>query len=90
MIKSLSGGNVMNPMAGLGALHRRLVFDRRVSVLAAKLAGSNPEAMAMLKQVMWQGTESWDKLLTERAGMSGKLVLSDFTINAINKFKQKS
>ena len=54
------------------------------------LASSNPEDMEMLKKEMWKGTENWDQLLIERAGMSGKLVLSDFTINAINKFKQKS
>jgi methylglutaconyl-CoA hydratase len=54
-----------------------------------KLATSNPEAMAMLKSVFWQGTEHWDTLLVDRAGMSGKLVLSDFTVNAINAFKQK-
>jgi methylglutaconyl-CoA hydratase len=44
--------------------------------------------MRMLKQVFWQGTENWDTLLMERAGMSGTLVLSDFTINAINSFKK--
>jgi methylglutaconyl-CoA hydratase len=38
---------------------------------------------------MWEGCENWDSLLIERAGMSGKLVLSEFTINAINKFKSK-
>jgi methylglutaconyl-CoA hydratase len=64
-------------------------MDKGIEVLAAKLAGSNPEAMAMLKKVIWQGTDHWDQLLTERAGMSGKLVLSEFTINAINKFKGK-
>jgi methylglutaconyl-CoA hydratase len=56
--------------------------------LAQKLAKSNPEAMKLLKQVFWQGTENWDELLLERAGMSGTLVLSDFTINAINSFKK--
>lgn len=65
-------------------------MDKGIETLAGKLAGSNPEAMAMLKKVMWEGTENWDELLIERAGMSGKLVLSDFTINAINKFKQKA
>jgi methylglutaconyl-CoA hydratase len=65
-------------------------MDKKISDLAGKLSHSNPEAMAMLKKVMWEGTEDWDKLLPERAGMSGKLVLSDFTVNAINKFKQKS
>jgi methylglutaconyl-CoA hydratase len=42
----------------------------------------------MLKKVFWKGTDDWDELLIERAGMSGKLVLSDFTINAINSFKK--
>jgi methylglutaconyl-CoA hydratase len=64
-------------------------MDTAIESLASKLASSNPEAMAMLKKVMWEGTENWDQLLIERAGMSGKLVLSEFTINAINKFKSK-
>jgi methylglutaconyl-CoA hydratase len=64
-------------------------MDKGIELLSGKLANSNPEAMAMLKKVMWQGTENWDTLLIERAGMSGKLVLSEFTINAINKFKGK-
>jgi methylglutaconyl-CoA hydratase len=65
-------------------------MDKAIDALATKLASSNPEAMAMLKKIMWQGTENWDQLLLERAAMSGKLVLSEFTINAINKFKQKA
>jgi methylglutaconyl-CoA hydratase len=64
-------------------------MDTAVCALAEKLAASNPEAMMMLKKIMWEGTENWDTLLLERAEMSGKLVLSDFTINAINKFKTK-
>ena len=64
-------------------------MDKGIDVLATKLATSNPGAMSMLKKVMWQGTENWDTLLVERAGMSGTLVLSEFTINAINKFKGK-
>ncbi|MEO6902607.1 MAG: enoyl-CoA hydratase/isomerase family protein [Bacteroidia bacterium] len=60
-----------------------------VSELALKLSTSNPEAMAMLKNIFWKGTEHWDNLLIERAEMSGKLVLSDFTVNAIEKFKTK-
>ncbi len=65
-------------------------MDKGIETLAAKLATSNPEAMSMLKKVMWEGTEHWDQLLIERAGMSGTLVLSEFTINAINKFKAKA
>jgi len=65
-------------------------MDKGIEILAGKLAASNPEAMMMLKKVMWEGTENWDTLLIERAGMSGTLVLSEFTVNAINKFKQKA
>lgn len=64
-------------------------MDSAIAELADKLAGSNPEAMMLLKRVFWEGTENWDSLLSERAAMSGKLVLSDFTKNAINKFKKK-
>ena len=64
-------------------------MDEAIDVLANKLAQSNPEAMSMLKKVFWEGTEHWDTLLSERAAMSGKLVLSDFTRNAINAFKKK-
>lgn len=62
-------------------------LDEAVDALANKLAKSNPEAMGMLKNIFWQGTDNWDELLEKRAEMSGKLVLSDFTVNAINKFK---
>lgn len=64
-------------------------MDKAINVLAEKLAASNPEAMSELKKIFWQGTENWNTLLTERAGISGRLVLSDFTRNAINQFKAK-
>lgn len=64
-------------------------MDEAVQVLANKLANSNPEAMSMLKKIFWEGTETWDNLLKVRAAMSGQLVLSDFTVNAINAFKTK-
>lgn len=63
-------------------------MDAAIDALATKLAKSNPEAMLLLKQVFWKGTEDWDTLLSERAELSGKLVLSDFTRNAISKFKK--
>ncbi len=63
-------------------------LDKAVNSLAEKLSRSNPEAMAKLKKIFWEGTENWDTLLMERASMSGKLVLSDFTKKAIEKFKK--
>lgn len=54
------------------------------------LVKSSPEAMRELKRIFWQGTENWDTLLDERAAISGRLVLSDFTRNAIEAFKAKA
>lgn len=64
-------------------------MDDAVITLANKLADSNPEAIYKLKKIFWEGTETWDNLLKVRAAMSGELVLSDFTKNAINSFKKK-
>ena len=64
-------------------------MDIEVVKLATTLSNSNPEAMEGLKKILWQGTDHWDTLLMERAVSSGTLVLSDFTRNAINKFKTK-
>lgn len=62
-------------------------LDAAVAAFATKLAAYNPEALTDLKQVLWTGTGHWDTLLSERAAISGRLVLSDFTRQAIRKFK---
>lgn len=65
-------------------------MDTAVLAFARKLADSNPEALGLLKKVFWEGTENWNELLFERTGMSGRLVLSDFTRNALAKFAVKN
>lgn len=64
-----------------------MALDEAVHSLASKLSGYNIEALKEMKTVFWEGTNHWDKLLKERAKISGKLVLSDFTKNALKKFK---
>jgi methylglutaconyl-CoA hydratase len=64
------------------------LMDEEIERLISRLAKSSPEAMSQLKKIFWQGTEDWDTLLTDRAGISGTLVLSDFTVDAINAFKK--
>ncbi len=64
-------------------------LDAAVDTLAYKLSNSNPEAMKELKKTFWKGTEDWDKLLAERAALSGELVLSTFTREAITAFKKE-
>ncbi|MBD0279784.1 MAG: enoyl-CoA hydratase/isomerase family protein [Flavisolibacter sp.] len=64
-------------------------MDESVSRLANQLAHSSPEAMAEMKKVFWAGTENWDDLLKQRAEISGRLALSSFTKEAIQKFKAR-
>jgi methylglutaconyl-CoA hydratase len=67
----------------------REALDEAVDRFAANLAKSNPEALVELKKIFWKGTDHWNDLLAERAAISGRLVLSDFTREAIARFKQK-
>ena len=65
-------------------------MDESISRLAHTLAHSSPEAMMAMKKIFWKGAEHWDHLLIERAAISGKLVLSEYTRHAIDKFKKKA
>lgn len=62
-------------------------LDAGIDALAQQLATFNPEAMQMLKAVLWEGTDHWDELLADRAAQSGRLVLSPFVVQAIDAFK---
>ena len=64
-------------------------MDEAVHKLANTLAHSNPAAMAAMKKIFWKGTEHWDELLKERAAISGKLVLGEFTKRAIEKLRDR-
>ena len=63
-------------------------LDEFIQVLASKLASYNPKALLELKTIFWKDTNHWTELLEERAAISGALVLSDFTKNALQKFKK--
>ena len=63
-------------------------LDTEIMAFANKLACYNPEALFEIKKVLWEGTENWETLLYERAQISGKLVLSDFSKNALKQFKK--
>ncbi|MFD0799596.1 enoyl-CoA hydratase/isomerase family protein [Maribacter chungangensis] len=67
----------------LGAL------DTEVDFFTQKLASYNPAALTEWKKVLWNHTEHWGTLLTERAKITGSLVLSEFTKHALAKFKKK-
>jgi methylglutaconyl-CoA hydratase len=62
-------------------------MDEGIDILVHQLSQYNPEALNEMKKIFWQGTRHWDTLLIERAEISGKLVLSEFTKNALSKFR---
>ncbi len=63
------------------------ILDEEVQKFAQHLCTYNLEAMIEMKKVFWRGTDDWDNLLAERAAISGRLVLSDFTKETLRKFK---
>ncbi len=64
-------------------------LDEEVLLFADKLASYNPEALSEMKKVLWEDTKDWGMLLSQRAAVSGELVLSEFTKNALAKFSKK-
>ena len=62
-------------------------LDNGVKAFAENLCNYNPEAMKEMKTMFWKGTEHWDELLFERAKISGRLVLSEFTKETLKRFK---
>ena len=63
------------------------LMDEAIVSFAKHLCSYNPEAMLEMKKVFWRGTDDWDTLLAERAAISGRLVLSDFTKETLKKFQ---
>lgn len=69
-------------------IHTAEELDTAVENFAQKLSSYNPEALFEMKKIIWEGTDHWESLLIERAAITGKLVLSDFTRNALTQFKK--
>lgn len=64
-------------------------LDDGLKKMVTDLAKLNPQAMEKLKNIFWEGTEDWDRLLALKAAESGELVMSDFARQSIHSFKQK-
>ena len=60
-------------------------MDSVLPALAHRLVATNPDAITQLKRVLWEGTNHWETLLFERAAISGKLALSEFTAKAVGR-----
>ncbi|MEN9684954.1 MAG: hypothetical protein RLZZ28_740 [Bacteroidota bacterium] len=64
-------------------------MDESIKRLAGTLAVSNPAAMLEIKNMLWKDAENWDRLLPERAAISGRLILSEYSKKFIASFKEK-
>ncbi|HEY6976171.1 MAG TPA: enoyl-CoA hydratase/isomerase family protein [Chitinophagaceae bacterium] len=64
-------------------------MDDSIDGFSNVLAHSSTEAMHELKKVLWHGTDDWDHLLKERAAISGRLILTKYAKDAIQKFKER-
>ena len=64
-------------------------MDDSINRLTTTLSQSSPDAMREMKKMCWAGTEHCDELLKERAKISGRLILSDYSKKAISRFKKK-
>jgi methylglutaconyl-CoA hydratase len=63
-------------------------LDKELDYFSTNLANYNPQALEEWKKILWENTAHWETLLPERAMITGKLALSDFTKNALVKFRK--
>lgn len=63
-------------------------LDKELEFFVQKLASFSPEALKAIKGVLWEGTQHWESLLSERAALSGKLALSPQARKALEKFRK--
>lgn len=67
-----------------------LQLDAYLKEFSERLSNYSPQAMRELKKVLWEGTAHWDELLSNRAEISGSLVLTDFSRDTLGKIKSKA
>ena len=65
-------------------------MDEGIRELTQNLVSTSHTAQQLIKKVTWEGTGHWDRLLEERAELSGRLVVSDFTKKVLEKYKTVS
>ena len=58
-------------------------LDAYLDSFSQQLTASSPSALLALKQMLWHDTQHWDQLLDERAGISGRLVITEAAQKAI-------
>jgi len=65
-------------------------LDKEVNSIAERLANFNPIALQKIKNIFWQGSEDWDRIIDERSEISARLILSEISSGRLQKILQKS
>lgn len=64
-------------------------MDVKLQEFLTKLSGRTTEALALVKQVSWEGSEHFSELMPERILMSASLILEDSAKTNIEKIKER-
>lgn len=85
-VKRAALGCDTNPLDRAGNAN---VLDAIVHSHALRFTAANPDAMREMKRTSWRHTEDWEAQMSERAAMSGRIVLSDITREAPAKSRAR-
>ena len=64
-------------------------MDVEIKAFMEKLSTRSSEALALIKNVSWEGTEHFEQLMPERILMSASLILEDSAKENIGKIKER-
>lgn len=63
-------------------------MDKEIQYFAEKLSSYPLSSLEEIKKIFWKNTENWETLLFENAKISGRLILSDFSKQTLQKLKR--
>jgi methylglutaconyl-CoA hydratase len=63
-------------------------LDESLQRLVNHLSHSSPQAIKEIKKMLWHGCSNWDELLSERAKISGQLVVTETAQKAISLYNK--
>lgn len=64
-------------------------MDEKIETFLKTLSGRSDDALALIKQVSWEGTEHFNDLMPARIHMSASLILEDSAKQNIAKIKER-
>lgn len=69
--------------------HITEAMDENIANKIDELSGYSRPALTEIKKMMWEGEPEWDKWLLDRAGTSGRLLLTEEARQALQAIRKK-